>query len=149
MAELRTQDKIRYLGLSECSARTMRRAQGVASIAAVQVEYSPFSLDIEQNDVLKTARELGIKIVAYSPLGGGFLAGRIKSRNDLDPNDIRLLLPRFSEENFESNLHLADTLASIAREKGCTPGQLSLAWVFAQGEGKSISTYWLSSLLYE
>lgn len=134
MAELKSQGKIRHLGLSECSARTMRRAQEVASIAAVQMEYSPFSLDIEQNNILQTARELGISIVAYSPLGGGFLAGRIKSRGDFDPNDVRLFLPRFSEENFEDNLHLADTLASIAQRKGCLPGQLSLAWVLAQGE---------------
>lgn len=140
MAELKNQGKVRYLGLSECSARTMRRAQEAASIAVVQMEYSPFSLDIEQNGFLQTARELGIKIVAYSPLGGGFLAGRIKSRSDLDPNDFRFFLHRFSEENFEDNLHLADILASMTQRKGCTPGQLSLAWVLARGEGKITST---------
>lgn len=136
MVELKDEGKIRYLGLSECSARTMQRAHKIHRIAAVQVEYSPFALEIESIGVLQMARELGISIVAYSPLGGGFLTGAIKSRNDLDKSDVRRILPRFSEEHFDDNLKLVDALTAFAKEKGCTPGQLSLAWVLAQGEGK-------------
>ncbi|KAI0471002.1 aldo-keto reductase [Xylariaceae sp. FL0804] len=136
MAELKREGKIRHLGLSECSARSLRRAHAVHPIAAAQMEYSPFALEIEseQTQFLKTARELGVKLVAYSPLGRGFLTGAIKSRADFDEKDSRANHPRFSEENFADNLHLVDLLASIAKEKGCTPGQLSLAWVLAQGE---------------
>lgn len=138
MAELKAEGKIRYLGLSECSARTLRRAHKVHPIAAAQMEYSPFALEIEssQTDFLKTARELGVKIVAYSPLGRGFLTGSIKTREDLDDKDSRFNHPRFSEENFKDNLKLVEILSDIAKEKGCTPGQLSLAWVLAQGDGK-------------
>lgn len=136
MAELKAEGKIRYLGLSECSARSLRRAHAVHPIAAVQMEYSPFALEIEseQTDFLRTARELGVKIVAYSPLGRGFLTGTIKSRNDIDESDSRWRHPRFSETNFPENLKLVETLAGIAKRKGVTPGQLSLAWVLAQGE---------------
>ncbi|KAK7963484.1 aldo-keto reductase [Apiospora saccharicola] len=136
MAELKAEGKIRYLGLSECSARTLRRACAVHPIAAAQMEYSPFALEIEsdQTEFLKTARELGVKIVAYSPLGRGFLTGAIKSRADLEDDDTRSRHPRFSEEHFAGNLKLVETLAGIAKEKGCTPGQLSLAWVLSQGE---------------
>ncbi|KAI0001396.1 aldo-keto reductase [Xylariaceae sp. FL0662B] len=136
MAELKREGKIRYLGLSECSARTLRRAHAVHPIAAAQMEFSPFALEIEssQTDFLKTARELEVKIVAYSPLGRGFLTGTIKSRGDFDPKDSRILHPRFSEENFESNLRLVKLLKAIAEEKGCTSGQLALAWVLAQGD---------------
>lgn len=100
------------------------------------MEYSPFALEIEsaQTDFLKTAREFGVKIVAYSPLGRGFLTNSIKSRDDLDPSDNRFNHPRFSEEHFSDNLKLVRILADIAEKKGCTPGQLSLAWVLAQGE---------------
>jgi aryl-alcohol dehydrogenase-like predicted oxidoreductase len=138
MAELKKEGKIRYLGLSECSARSLIRAHRVHPIAAAQMEFSPFALEIEseQTNFLKTARELGVKIVAYSPLGRGFLTGSIKSRADLDPTDSRFKHPRFSEENFGDNLKLVEILAGIAKEKGCTPGQLSLAWVLAQGKGK-------------
>ncbi|KAJ9623479.1 hypothetical protein H2203_005739 [Taxawa tesnikishii (nom. ined.)] len=124
MAELKQEGKIRYLGLSECSARTLRH--GVL----------PFALEIEsdQTQLLKTARELDVKIVAYSPLGRGFLTNTIKSRSDLDPNDNRVNHPRFSEEHFGENLKLVSTLSSIAQKKGVTPGQLVLAWVLAQGE---------------
>lgn len=141
MAELKKEGKIRYLGLSECSARSLRRAFKVHPIAAAQMEYSPFALEIEsdQTDFLKTARELGVKIVAYSPLGRGFLTGSIKSRADLDEKDSRSNHPRFSEEHFNDNLKMVDTLSAIAKEKGCTPGQLSLAWVLAQGDGKKSS----------
>lgn len=104
-------------------------------IAAAQMEFSPFALEIEseQTDFLRTARELGVKIIAYSPLGRGFLTNSIKSRADLDEGDTRFNHPRFSEEHFEDNLKLVRTLADIAEKKGCTPGQLSIAWVLAQG----------------
>lgn len=136
MAELKKEGKIRYLGLSECSARTLKRAHAVHPIAAIQMEYSPFALEIEsdQTQLLKTARELGVKVVAYSPLGRGFLTNTIKSRADLDPKDTRANHPRFSEEHFDENLKLVSTLSSIAQKKGVTPGQLVLAWVLAQGE---------------
>jgi len=100
------------------------------------MEYSPFALEIEsaQTEFLKTARELGVKIVAYSPLGRGFLTNSIKSRDDLDPSDTRFNHPRFSEEHFGDNLKLVQILSDIASKKGCTPGQLALAWVLAQGE---------------
>lgn len=138
MAELKAEGKIRYLGLSECSARTLARAVKVHPIAAAQMEYSPFALEIEseQTGFLRAAREHGVRIVAYSPLGRGFLTGTIKSRGDLDDADGRRSHPRFSEEHFAGNLRLVDTLTAVAREKGCTPGQLSLAWVLAQGDGE-------------
>lgn len=140
MAELVKEGKVRNLGLSECSARTLQRAHKVHPIAAAQMEYSPFALEIEsdQTNFLKTARELGVKIVAYSPLGRGFLTGAIKSRDDLEVSDSRFNHPRFSEEHFGDNLKLVETLAEIAKEKNLTPGQLSLAWVLAQGEGMQL-----------
>jgi len=136
MVDLKNEGKIRYLGLSECSAATLRRACKVHPIAAAQMEYSPFALEIEseQTEFLKTARELGVKIVAYSPLGRGFLTGSIKSRADLDEKDTRSNHPRFSEEHFGDNLKLVESLSKMAQEKGCTPGQLALAWVLAQGD---------------
>lgn len=136
MAQLKKEGKIRYLGLSECSARTLQRACKVHPIAACQMEFSPFAMDIETTGFLKAARELGVKIVPYSPLGRGFLTGTIKSRADLDPNDPRFSLhPRFAEENFASNLKLVDIFTEMAKEKGFNTGQLALAWVLAQGEG--------------
>lgn len=136
MVDLKNEGKIRYLGLSECSARTLRRAHKVHPIAAAQMEFSPFALEIEsaQTDFLKTARELGVKIICYSPLGRGFLTNTIKSRDDLDKSDTRFNHPRFSEEHFGDNLKLVQTLSDVASKKGCTPGQLALAWVLAQGE---------------
>lgn len=136
MVDLKNEGKIRYLGLSECSANTLRRACKVHPIAAAQMEFSPFALEIEssQTEFLKTARELGVKIIAYSPLGRGFLTNTIKSRADLDPKDNRINHPRFSEEHFDDNLKLVQILSEIAQKKGCTPGQLALAWVLAQGE---------------
>lgn len=136
MVELKNEGKIRYIGLSECSAKTLRRACAVHHIAAAQMEYSPFALELEsdQTNFLKTARELGVKIVAYSPLGRGFLTNTIKSRDDLDQTDTRWNHPRFSEEHFGDNLKLVKALSEIAQKKGCTAGQLSLAWVLAQGE---------------
>ncbi|KAI0490347.1 aldo-keto reductase [Xylaria cf. heliscus] len=136
MAELKAEGKIRYLGLSECSERSLRRAHAVHPITAIQMEYSPFALEIEssQTNLLQAARELGVKVVAYSPLGRGFLTGAITSRDQLDEKDNRWRMPRFSEENFGDNLKLVQLISSIAKEKGCTPGQLAIAWVLAQGE---------------
>jgi len=136
MAELVKAGKVRYLGLSECSANTLRRANKVHPIAAVQLEYSLMCLDIERPEIgLKEAcDEVGAAIVAYSPLGRGFLTGQIKSRSDLLPGDFRLTLPRFSEENFSKNLELVKLVTEIAEKKGCTPGQLALAWLLKQGD---------------
>lgn len=165
MAELVKEGKVKYLGLSECSEATLRRAHAVHPIAAVQVEYltssrggrggvenarsenfeyrrilllllygrySPWALEIESNGVLKACRELGISIVAYSPLGRGFLTGQYKSPDDFAPNDFRKFAPRFSAENFPKNLELVAKLTDMAKRKGCTPGQLTLAWVLSQ-----------------
>lgn len=136
MVELKREGKIEYLGLSECSATTLRRACKVHHIAAVQMEFSPFALEIEseQTQFLATARELGVKIVAYSPLGRGFLTNTIKSRDGIEANDSRANHPRFSAEHFGDNLKLVETLAAMAEKKGLTSGQLVLAWVLAQGD---------------
>ena len=141
MAQLKKEGKIRYLGLSECSARTLRRAHKVHPIAVAEMEFSPFALEIEdpETNFLATARELGVKIVAYPPLGRGFLTGAIKSRADFDPMDRRIMFPRFAEENFAGNLRMVEALEAIAKEKGVKPGQLALAWVLAQGDGKKPS----------
>jgi aryl-alcohol dehydrogenase-like predicted oxidoreductase len=136
MAELKAEGKIKYLGLSECSAETLRRACAVHHISAVQVEYSPFSMETEDPKIklLETCRELGVAVVAYSPLSRGFLTGTIKSRSELGEGDRRLAMPRFSEENFPKNLELVDKLNDIATAKGCTISQLVLAWLMRQGE---------------
>ena len=134
MAELKKEGKIRYLGLSECSAETLRRACKVHHIAAVQVEYSPFSMEIEQNDLLQTCRELGVAVVAYSPFSRGFLTGTIKSHDDFEPEDRRRIMPRYSPDNFHKNMDLVHTLTALAEKKSATPGQLTLAWLMAQGE---------------
>jgi len=126
--------KFKYIGLSECSADTLRRAHKVHPISAVQIEYSPWTLDIESNGVLQTCRELGIAIVAYSPLGRGFLAGKYKKFEDLPEDDWRRQNPRFQGENFEKNLNIVKEFEKIAIRKGCTPSQLCLAWVMFQGE---------------
>ena len=139
MVDLKNEGKIRYLGLSEISARTLRRACDIHPIAAAEMEYSPFAMDIEDPHIhfLATARELGVKIMCYAPLGRGFLTGTIKSRDDMDDNDMRKKLhPRFSEENFGGNLKIVEAIERIANEKGCKPGQLAIAWVMAQGDGK-------------
>ena len=127
--------KIRYLGLSEVSSTSLRRAHAVHPISAVQMEYSPFATEIEFPDIglLKTCRELGVAIVAYSPLGRGMLTGAYKSPADFEEGDYRKGFPRFSEENFPKNLKLVDQINEIAKKKGCTAGQLSLAWLLAQG----------------
>lgn len=118
------------------SADTLRRAHSVHPIAAVQLEYSPFALDIEHDDVglLKTCRELGVSIVAYSPLGRGFLTGQLTSPDDFDDTDFRKHAPKYSKENWHNNMKLVELLKQMAEKKGCTPGQLSLAWIMAQGD---------------
>ncbi len=133
MAELVRAGKVRYLGLSEAAPATVRRACKVHPIAALQTEYSLWSRDPEQ-ELLATCRELGVGFVAYSPLGRGFLTGRFKTFEDLPEDDYRRRHPRFQGENFDKNLELVRRVEEIARKKGCTPAQLALAWVLAQGE---------------
>jgi aryl-alcohol dehydrogenase-like predicted oxidoreductase len=132
MADLVRQGKVRYLGLSEAAPATIRRAHAVHPITALQTEYSLWSRDPE-DAILPTCRELGIGFVAYSPLGRGFLTGRFRRFEDLPPDDYRRHHPRFQGENFQKNLDLVRKLEEIAREKGCTPAQLALAWVLARG----------------
>eukprot|EP00898_Chlorokybus_atmophyticus_P005659 jgi/Chlat1/6094/Chrsp40S05672 len=133
MADLVHDGKVRFLGLSECSAETLRRAHKVHPITAVQMEFSPWTLDIEENGILDAARELGVSVVAYSPLGNGFLTGRFKSPQDLAQNDFRLALsPRFQGDNFYKNVQLAEKFQELAKQKGVTSAQLVLAWVLAQ-----------------
>jgi hypothetical protein len=136
MVELKNEGKIRYLGLSECSAESLRRAYKVHPIHAVQIEYSPWALDIESPEIglLKTCRELGVAVVAYSPIGRGMLSGTIRSRDDLDESDFRRNMPRFSAENFPKNVQLVDKISELAKKKGVTPSQLTLAWLMAQGD---------------
>ena len=133
MAELVKAGKVRYLGLSEASAKTIRRAHTTHPISAVQSEYSLWSRDIE-NEVIPALRELGIGLVAYSPLGRGFLSGEFKSPGDLPQNDFRRFNPRFQGANFQRNLEVVERVKQIAAEKGVTPSQLALAWVLARGE---------------
>jgi aryl-alcohol dehydrogenase-like predicted oxidoreductase len=133
MAGLVEAGKVRYLGLSEASPETIRRAHAVHPISALQSEYSLWSRDHE-DEVLPTVRELGIGFVAYSPLGRGFLSGAIRSLEDLDEDDFRRRNPRFQGANFQRNLDLAAAVRAIADEKGLTPAQLALAWVLSRGE---------------
>lgn len=132
MAELVQAGKVRFLGLSEASAATLRRANAVHPITALQSEYSLWTRDPEE-EVLPTCRELGIGFVAYSPLGRGFLSGQFRSPEDLPADDFRRHNPRFQGENFQKNLRLVEAVQDMAREKGCTPSQLALAWLLAQG----------------
>jgi aryl-alcohol dehydrogenase-like predicted oxidoreductase len=132
MAELIEEGKIRYIGLSEAGPETLRRASAVHRVTALQSEWSLWSRDIE-DEVVPTARELGIAIVAYSPLGRGFLTGQIKRFEDLAEDDFRRFQPRFQGENFAKNLELVEQVEALAQQKGCTAGQLALAWVHAQG----------------
>ncbi|KAI0764116.1 Aldo/keto reductase [Irpex lacteus] len=136
MAELVKAGKVRYIGLSECTASTIRRAHKVFPITAVQVEYCLYALDIEQPgiDVLRTARELGITTIAYSPLGRGMLTGRFKSPDDFEEDDFRRGIPRFSHENFPKVLKITDAVNAIAAKYNATPGQVALAWLLEQGE---------------
>jgi aryl-alcohol dehydrogenase-like predicted oxidoreductase len=133
LAELVQEGKVRYIGLSEAAPDTLRRANAVHQITALQTEYSLWSRDPE-DEILPTCRELGIGFVAYSPLGRGFLTGAIESIEDLDEDDYRRFSPRFQGENFQRNLDLVTKIAELAADKAVTPAQLALAWVLAQGE---------------
>jgi aryl-alcohol dehydrogenase-like predicted oxidoreductase len=133
MAELVKAGKIRHIGLSEAGIETLRRANKVHQITALQTEYSLWTRDPEDG-ILATCRELGIGFVAYSPLGRGFLTGQIKSFDDLAPDDFRRHSPRFQGANFEKNLELVARVQQLAKQKGCTPSQLAIAWVMAQGD---------------
>ena len=133
MAELVAAGKVRYLGLSEAAPATIRRAHAVHPIAALQTEYSLWSRDPE-GELLDTCRELGIAFVAYSPLGRGFLTGRYRSLDDFAPDDWRRNNPRFQGENFKKNLDLVAKVEQLAKEKGCTPAQLALAWLLSRGD---------------
>ena len=133
MSELVRQGKVRYIGMSEAAPQTIRRAHKVHPISALQTEYSLWSRDPEEQ-ILPTVRELGIGFVAYSPLGRGFLAGKIKSIDDLDAGDWRRMNPRFQPENFQKNLDVVARVEEIARGKKVTPSQLALAWVLARGK---------------
>ena len=133
MAQLVKEGKVRFLGLSEAGASTLRRAVKIHPITALQTEYSLWTRDPE-DEILATCRELGIGFVAYSPLGRGFLTGQFKRFDDLPADDYRRSSPRFQGENFQRNLDLVRRVEEIAREKNCKPSQLALAWVLAQGE---------------
>lgn len=133
LAELVAAGKVRHLGLSEAAPETIRRAHAVHPIAALQTEYSLFSRDPEDNDVLATVRELGIGFVAYSPLGRGFLSGAIRNVDALPDGDFRRTAPRFQGENFAKNLTVVDKVRELAERKDISPAQLALAWVLAQG----------------
>jgi aryl-alcohol dehydrogenase-like predicted oxidoreductase len=134
MAELVRAGKVRHIGLSEAGPTTLRRAAKVHKITALQSEYSLWTREHEDDRVLPTCRELGIGFVAYSPLGRGFLTGQIKRFEDFAPDDFRRNSPRFQGENFQKNLDLVKKVEELARKKNCTPSQLALAWVLAQGE---------------
>jgi aryl-alcohol dehydrogenase-like predicted oxidoreductase len=134
MADLVRSGKVRALGLSEAAPETLRRAAAVHPIAALQSEYSLWSRDVELNGVLAICRELGIGFVPYSPLGRGFLTGTIQKASDMSPDDWRHTNPRFQDAALEQNIQLAAHVKSVAGRKGCTPAQLALAWVLAQGE---------------
>jgi aryl-alcohol dehydrogenase-like predicted oxidoreductase len=133
MSQLVEAGKVRFLGLSEASAETVRRAHKIHPIAALQSEYSLWTREIE-DEILPACHELGIGFVAYSPLGRGFLTGQIKSPDDLASDDRRRMFPRFQGENFEINLRLVERVREMAASKGCQPAQLALAWVLAQGD---------------
>ena len=134
MADLVQAGKVRYLGLSEASPATIRRAHAVHPIAALQTEYSLWSRDPER-ELLATCHELGIAFVAYSPLGRGFLTGRFQALSDLDATDWRLMNPRFERDNFASNLALVEIVKQVAVSRGCTPAQVALAWLLSRGDG--------------
>ena len=135
MSRLAEEGKIRHLGLSEVAGDTLRRAHFVHPISAVQTEWSLWSRDPEkEGGILDACRELGVGFVPYSPLGRGFLTGKVKKLEDLGEDDFRHTTPRFAKENFEQNLRLVDLVESIASDKGCSAGQLALAWLLAQGE---------------
>ncbi|MBI4899567.1 MAG: aldo/keto reductase, partial [Actinobacteria bacterium] len=134
LKELVEAGKVRHLGISEAAPATIRRAHAVHPVTAVQTEWSLWTRDPEENGVLATVRELGIGFVPYSPLGRGFLSGRIRSIDDMEPGDTRRNYPRFQGENFAKNLELVERISEIAQEKQVTASQLALAWVLAQGD---------------
>ncbi|KAL0930344.1 putative aldo/keto reductase [Colletotrichum truncatum] len=138
MVKLKNEGKIKYLGISECSSAAVRRAHAIHPISAVQVEYNPWSLDIEGppgTHLLQTCRELGITTFAYSPLGRGMMTGKYKSPDDFEKTDFRRQIPRFQGENFKKNVELVESFREIAEKRhGCTAGQLTLAWLLAQGD---------------
>lgn len=133
MARLIEQGKVRYLGLSEAGAKTVQRAHATYPITALQSEYSIWTRDPE-GEILDTCRELGVGLVPYSPLGRGILTGKVKNTSEFGPKDFRRISPRFQGENFDKNLKLVERIERIAAEKSCTPAQLALAWVLAQGQ---------------
>ena len=133
MAQLVQEGKVRFLGLSEAAPQTIRRAHAIHPITALQNEYSLWSREVE-NEILPTCRELGISLVAFSPLGRGILTNQVKHLDDLPDDDLRRRLPRFQGDNFQRNLELVQRLEAIALEKACQPAQLALAWVLAQGK---------------
>lgn len=134
--ELRAAGKIKYFGLSECSTACLRRAEAVAHVDAVQLEYSPYALEIETPEVglLDACRELGVAIVAYSPLGRGLFARKFESTDGLDEDDFRRTVPKLNGEHVTRNLQLAKRIEEFAVRKGVTAAQLTLAWLLAQGE---------------
>ncbi|KAG7562875.1 hypothetical protein FFLO_01704 [Filobasidium floriforme] len=131
--EARKAGKCRYIGLSECSAETLRKACSIAKIDALQIEYSPWFTDPEQNGLIDTAKEFGVKVIAYSPLGKGVLTGQFTKPSDFAEGDIRKTIPRFQEKHMESNLRIVREFEVLAKKKGCTSGQMALAWVISQG----------------
>ncbi|KAK0234593.1 NADP-dependent oxidoreductase domain-containing protein [Armillaria nabsnona] len=135
MAELVKEGKVKYLGLSECTAKDLRRAHAVHPISAIQVEFSPLVLYIEDSKlaILQTARELGVTVVAYSPLARGLITGQYTSPDDFEEGDFRKTIPKYSKENFPKILNLVDHLKAIASKHNATPGQVTLAWILAQG----------------
>lgn len=133
MADLVKEGKVKYIGLSEASAESIKRAHKIHPVTALQTEYSIWVRDIE-NKILQTCRELDIAVVPYSPLGRGFLTGKVKDTNMFDQNDFRKKVPLFEEENFKANLKIVEEIEEIANEKGCKASQIALAWLLAQGE---------------
>ncbi|PBK63658.1 Aldo/keto reductase [Armillaria solidipes] len=136
MAQLVKEGKVKYLGLSECTAKDLRRAHAVHPISAIQVEFSPLVLYIEDSKlaILQTARELGVTVVAYSPLARGLITGQYTSPDDFEEGDFRKTVPKYSKENFPKILDLVDHLKAIASKHNATPGQVTLAWILAQGD---------------
>lgn len=134
LVELKNEGKLDHIGMSECSADSLRRGNAVHPIAAVEIEVSPWTYEGEAKNVIATAEELGIAVIAYSPLGRGFLTGQIKRLEDIPEGDIRRSLPRFQEDNFKHNFAIVDALTAIARSKNVTSAQLSIAWVASLGK---------------
>ena len=134
MADLVRAGKVRFIGISEANAETIRRAHAEHELAAVQSEFSLWSRDIVSNGVVDTLHELGIALVSYSPLGRGFLTGRVPTTDDMRADDFRRTLPRFRDANFTRNTELVERIKRLARDRGATPAQIALAWVLAQGE---------------